>query len=160
MRTAIGRAAEYSTVYLRLALGSAFLSSVADRFGLWGATGAKNVAWGNFDNFLAYTAMLNPYAPSSLIPALGWIVTLAEATLGLLLILGFRIRETVALSGALLLVFAIGMTIGLGIKAPLDYSVFAASAGAFLLAAHGKSPFSIDALRGRDHLVPSESCVT
>ena len=145
MITATKRAAEYSTVYLRLALGIAFLSSVADRFGLWGAAGAKNVAWGNFKNFLAFTAMLNPYTPSSLIPALGWIVTFAEATLGLFLIVGFRIRETAALSAALLLVFAIGMTIGLGIKAPLDYSVFAASAGAFLLTAHGKSPLSIDA---------------
>jgi hypothetical protein len=33
-----------ATVFLRLALGVAFLSAVADRFGLWGPAGAKNVA--------------------------------------------------------------------------------------------------------------------
>jgi hypothetical protein len=35
----------------------------------------------------------------------------------------------------LLLSFAVTMTIALGIKAPLDFSVFASAAGAFLLAA-------------------------
>jgi putative oxidoreductase len=38
-------------------------------------------------------------------------------------------------SGVLLLSFALTMTLALGIKAPLNYSVFAASAGAFFLAA-------------------------
>jgi hypothetical protein len=50
------------------------------------------------------------------------------------------------------LVFALTMTFALGIKAPLDFSVFSASAGAFLLAAYGKYPLSIDALRSRTSL--------
>jgi uncharacterized membrane protein YphA (DoxX/SURF4 family) len=149
MKTILNRFTEFGTVYLRLALGIGFLSAVADRFGLWGAPGAKGVAWGSFDNFLTYTATLNPFLPSSLVPAVSWIATFAELILGLLLVLGFRIRETAALSGVMLLLFAIGMITGVGIKAPLDYSVFAASAGAFLLAAVGKSPLSIDALRRR-----------
>ena len=140
---------KYSTVYLRLALGAAFLSAVADRFGLWGSPGESLVAWGSFDNFLAYTATLNPYVPSFLIPAVGWSVTFAEIALGVALILGFRIRETAALSGAMLLSFAIGMSVGVGVKAPVDYSVFTASAAAFLLAVQSKSPLSIDALRGQ-----------
>jgi hypothetical protein len=41
-----------------------------------------------------------------------------------LLIAGFKIRIASVLSGLLLLSFAIGMVIGLGIKTPLDYSVF------------------------------------
>jgi hypothetical protein len=43
------------------------------------------------------------------------------------------------------LLFALAMTIALGVKAPLDLSVFSASAGAFLLAAYGKYPLSADA---------------
>ena len=31
--------AEFSSVFLRIALGGSFLSAVADRFGLWGAYG-------------------------------------------------------------------------------------------------------------------------
>jgi thiosulfate dehydrogenase [quinone] large subunit len=38
-----------------------------------------------------------------------------------------------ALAAALLALFAVEMTIALGIKAPLDYSVFAASAAAAML---------------------------
>jgi putative oxidoreductase len=51
------------------------------------------------------------------------------------------------LSGLMLLVFALTMTFALGVKAPLDFSVFSASAGAFVLAAYGKYPLSIDAFR-------------
>jgi hypothetical protein len=38
------RLAEFSSVFLRIALGWSFLSAVADRFGLWGAYGYPNVA--------------------------------------------------------------------------------------------------------------------
>jgi hypothetical protein len=48
------------------------------------------------------------------------------------------------LSGTMLLLFALAMAVALGIKAPLDFSVFSASAGAFLLAAYGKYPLSAD----------------
>lgn len=121
-------------VYGRVALGIGFLSAVADRFGLWGAPGARNVAWGDFPHFLDYTATLNPYLSSSLVPLLGWIVTVCEIVLGLALITGVKPRLTATVSGCLLLAFASGMTIGTGVKTALDASVFAASAAAFLLA--------------------------
>jgi hypothetical protein len=35
-----------STVLLRVALGATFLTAVTDRFGVWGAPGAPQVAWG------------------------------------------------------------------------------------------------------------------
>jgi hypothetical protein len=47
----------------------------------------------------------------------------------------------------LLLLFAVTMTVALGIKAPLDASVFSAAGGAFLLANCAEYPFSIDQLR-------------
>ncbi|MCH8034468.1 MAG: DoxX protein [Bacteroidetes bacterium] len=129
-----------SVIFLRLALGVTFLSAVADRFGLWGGPGENLVAWGNFKNFLDYTALLNPYFPSIMVPVIGWIVTIAEIALGVALIIGFRVRETALISGTLLLCFAIGMTAGIGIKSPLDYSVFTASAGALFLSAHTGIP--------------------
>jgi len=53
MDTTFNRAADCSTVFLRLALGFSFLSAVADRFGLWGAYGQPHVAWGDFARFVA-----------------------------------------------------------------------------------------------------------
>ncbi|TAM83216.1 MAG: DoxX protein [Acidobacteria bacterium] len=133
-------------MYLRLALGTAFLSAVADRFGIWGRAGAPRIAWGNFHNFLLYAAKLNPWFPASWVPAIGWMATVCEVGLGIVLILGFRARLAAFLSGLLLLAFALGMAFGLGIKAPLDASVFTASAASFLLASVAAFPWSLDAL--------------
>ena len=58
---------------------------------------------------------------------------LAEVLLALGLLLGWQLRWFAIGSGVLLLAFALTMTFALGVKAPLDYSVFAAAAGAFCL---------------------------
>ena len=42
-----------ATWYLRLALGTSFLSAVADRFGIWGHNDAPLVAWGDWPHFCA-----------------------------------------------------------------------------------------------------------
>src|SRR5262249_42324567 len=141
--------AKYTTVAMRLALGSTFLAAVTDRFGLWGPPGTSNVVWGNFANFLAYAAQLNPYLPATWLPAVGWGVTLAEGACGLALIVGFQTRRVAVLSGLMLLAFALGMIMGSGIKAPFNYSVFSAAAGAFLLATSRHDPVSIDMWRER-----------
>lgn len=136
-------------VYLRMALGVEFLSAVADRFGLWGPPGTPSVAWGNFHNFLAYAAKLNPWFPTSWIPTIGWIATLCEICFGVALIIGYRTRIAAVLSGLLTLAFAMGMVFGVGIHAPLNYSVFAVSAGAFLLAGAGKYPWTLDSWKNK-----------
>lgn len=143
------------TVYLRIALGIGFLSAVADRLGLWGPPGTPNVAWGNFHNFLAYTAKLNPWFPASWIPTVGWISTLCEICFGVGLIIGYRTRMAAVLSGLLTLAFAIGMIFGVGIHAPLNYSVFAVSAGAFLLAEAERYPWALDNWRHKTPLYSS-----
>lgn len=143
------RVTSYSVVYLRLALGVAFLSAVADRLGFWGAPGARNVAWGDFDSFLAYTATLNWFLPAPWVPAVGWAATFLELGLGVLLLVGFRVRETAFASGLLLFAFAATMTLATGLKSPLDASVFAASAGAFLLSAQDEVALSLDGLLSR-----------
>lgn len=119
----------------RVALGSAFLSSVADRFGLWGSYGHKNVSWGDFGHFVQYTGMVNSFLPARMIPALAWIATFAETAFGLCLILGIYRRVVTMGSAALLLMFALAMSISFGVKSAIDYAVFTASAAAFLLVA-------------------------
>ena len=116
-------------LYLRFALGAAFLSAVASRFGLWaGEPGLER-----FAAFVQYTAEVNSFLPAPIIPILAWTATVAELSLGLALIAGVRLRWAAVASAALLALFGTAMAISLGPKSPLDYSVFSASAGALLL---------------------------
>ena len=121
--------------FLRVALAAGFLSAVADRFGLWGPAGAANVAWGAWQPFVDYVAKLNWFAPPASTAILAWAATVAEVVLGIGLLIGWQLRWFALAAGLLLLSFAITMTLALGVKAPLDFSVFAAAGGAFLLAA-------------------------
>lgn len=120
----------YAVVYARIALGAAFLSGIMSRFGWWG----KGVGYGNFENFVQYTAQVNAFMPSWAIPFLAWSATVAEFTLGVLLIVGIAPRIVAYASAVLLAIFGTAMAVSLGVKSPLDYSVFSASAGALLLA--------------------------
>jgi uncharacterized membrane protein YphA (DoxX/SURF4 family) len=79
-----------------------------------------------------------------MVPALAVGATVAETLFGLFLVLGWKTRLTSLLSGILLTAFALSMTPALGVKAPLDYSVFSAAGGALLLATCTGFPFSLD----------------
>jgi uncharacterized membrane protein YphA (DoxX/SURF4 family) len=116
--------------YARVAIGTAFLSAVAGRFGLW--SGAFQ--WERFARFISRTGDLNGWAPAAIVPLLAWSATILETSFGIALILGLATRWAALGSSALLAWFAIAMVIYDGPKAPLDYSVFSASAGALLLA--------------------------
>ena len=118
---------------LRIALAISFLSAVADRFGLWGPPGSPGVAWGDLTRFNAYVAKLNWFMPAHLIPLIGWASTVAETGLALGLLIGWKLRWVSLASALLLLSFAATMTVALGPKAPLGFSVFTAAAAAFLL---------------------------
>lgn len=83
------KTAEY---FLRYSLAASYLSAVADRFGVWGQAGDSGVVWGNFNSFLEYTQYLNPWAPVALANVLGYIATILEIILPLLLIVGFKVR--------------------------------------------------------------------
>ena len=138
-----------SSLFVRLAVGTSFLSAVGDRFGFWGAFGQPQVAWGDFSHFLAYVVKLNWFMPSATIPALAWISTGAEVLLGTALVAGIYTRAAALLSGLLLLLFGLSMTFALGLEAPLSASVFSASAGAFLLSTCREYPWSFDSIRRR-----------
>ena len=127
-------------LYVRIALGSAFLSPVADRFGL----GGKYASWGNFANFTRYVARVNSFMPAFTILFLAWAATAAETTLGILLILGIWPRWVALSSAILLFLFGAAMAISFGIKSPLDYSVFSASAGALLLSLFQARKFAVN----------------
>jgi putative oxidoreductase len=123
----------WASLCARIALGAAFLSGIADRFGLYRG---RNVGYGDFAGFVRYTAKVNSFMPASTIPFLAWAATAAELFLGIALISGVW-RVWVALgSAALLILFGTAMAISFGIKSPLDYSVFSASSAALLVAAY------------------------
>jgi hypothetical protein len=119
---------------LRLSLATAFLSAVGDRLRAWGPHGSPHVSWGDWQHFRIYADRLNWYMPAAVRPAAAVLATAGEAIFAIALITGFRLREAAIGSGVLLTIFGISMALALGIKAPLDYSVFAAAAAAFSLA--------------------------
>lgn len=130
-------------LFLRLAIATGFLSAVADRFGFWG----KEISvWGNWDNFLQYTAIINPWFPDAAISPVGIIATAAEVLFALCLIIGFKTELFAKLSGGLLLVFALSMTFSTGVKGAFDYSVFSAAAGAFALSLIKEKYLELDSL--------------
>lgn len=122
-----------AVLLLRIALAAAFASAVADRFGIWGQPGANGVSWGDLSHFNAYVAKLNWFLPSAIIPALSWTTTALESLFALALLVGWQIRWISLASALLLSSFALTMATALGLKAPLDYSVFTAASAAFLL---------------------------
>lgn len=119
--------------YLRVSLSAAFLSSMADRFGLYGPPG-KGASWGDWPHFVQFVGVLNWFLPKAIIPTLSVMETIIEFALAIALLLPFYTRIVALACSALLLSFALTMWIALGISAPLGYSVFTASAAALLLA--------------------------
>src|SRR5690349_2225595 len=117
-------------LYARLALGTAFLSAVAARFGLWGRYSETR----GFADFVHYTGEVLSFLPARTIPFFAVAATIAELTFGCLLIAGVQLRRVAIASALLLATFAVCMTISFGIKSAFDYSVFSASACAALLA--------------------------
>jgi uncharacterized membrane protein YphA (DoxX/SURF4 family) len=122
-------------LFLRFALAATLLSAVADRFGWWGT----NSAWGNWQNFQAYTRQLTFFLPQSTSLVCGYVATFLEIVLASLLLTGFKTRYVATCTGLLLLLFALAMSISLGIKSALDYSVWVGSAASFLLAHNMRS---------------------
>jgi uncharacterized membrane protein YphA (DoxX/SURF4 family) len=122
------------TIFARLAVATGFLSSVADRFGLWGPLGTPGVSWGSFEPFRLYTADVMPFLSDPLVSVAAWLSTIAETLLGFTLLLGIFTRLSAVASGLLLLSFAVLLGIFVDRVKPFSFSVFSASSAAFLLA--------------------------
>lgn len=134
---------QFPQLFLRLALAVTMLSAVADRFGWWSP---ENSSWGNMKSFEEYTRSLTSVFPEALSTFSAYAATFLEIVFPLMLIAGFKTRISAYGSSVLLLIFAVSMTIASGPKAPLNYSVWVASAGALLLAVQQRYSFSIDQL--------------
>ncbi|AZA84926.1 DoxX protein [Chryseobacterium lactis] len=123
---------------LRIALATGFLSAVASRLGFWGS---KSSGW---KNFVQYTTDTNSFLPSSWAPGIAVGSTVAELSIGILLLIGYKVGKTSLCASALTFLFAIAMSISFGFKEPLDYSVFVFSAGAFLLSTFPQHTWTIE----------------
>lgn len=131
---------------LRIALGVAFLSAVADRLGYWGPPESALTAWGNWDNFLSYTSSVTFGSSGVLLKIFAIAATVLEGIFGAFLILGYQTKRTAFASGVLLLLFGIGMALNTHIKYTFDYSVFSACFAAFLLAYQPVGKWGLDSL--------------
>ena len=123
----------FAIVYLRWSLGLTFLSACADRFGLWGPHGSKYAVWGDWAHFVAYSGTLNWYLPTAFQSLVARIATIAEVSFGVALIIGLYLRQVAYGSAVLLALFALAMTFSVGIKSPLNSSVFVDAGAAWLL---------------------------
>ena len=115
-------------IALRVSLAAAFLSAVADRFGWWEPFGQGS--WGSMASFADYTHRLVPFASGWFLTVIVWGSTATEATLGALLLTGWRPKLVGAATCLVLIVFGAAMAVSLGMEAPLSYSVFSAASAA------------------------------
>lgn len=131
-------------LYLRMAIGAAYLWEVADRLGLLGAHGQPHVGWGDWQHFVAYAKQVMGFLPAGMVPVLATVASVGEGVFGLLLILGLFTRQAAIGSGILSFCFAIAMALSFGIDSPLGYSVFTLSAASFVLASLPGYAWSLD----------------
>ncbi len=115
-------------IALRLSLAAAFLSAVADRFGWWAPFGQGN--WGSMGAFVDYAHQLLPFASGWFLTVIIWGATATEASLGGLLLIGWRPKLVGAATCLVLIVFGTAMAVSIGIESPLSYSVFSAASAA------------------------------
>jgi len=150
---------KYSQFFVRMAVATAFLSAVGDRLGFWGQPGTKYSSWGNWDNFMLYSNKLNFFVPELLQEPLAILATALEVIFGGLLILGYKTKLTAILSGLLLILFALTMTLAFGIKSSFSYSVWIGAGACFLLAHVETYHYGLDNYLNRNNKDENESSV-
>ncbi|CCW28984.1 DoxX family protein [Xenorhabdus nematophila] len=119
--------------FAKFSLATAFLSAVADRFGLWGNMGDLGISWGTMENFYVHVAKLCPWAPNFLVPILGWLVNIVELLLGIALLCGIKPKFTALSTTILLFVFAASMAAFQSVKLMLNFSVLTCAACAIFV---------------------------
>jgi len=141
--------AKLPQLYLRIAIGSAYLWEVADRLGIIGAHGQPHVGWGDWAHFMDYAHQTMNFLPPSIIPFFAVLATLGEGIFGAMVLTGLFTRTAAIGSSVLSFCFALSMAISFGIESPLGYSVFTLSAASLLLATLPEYEYSIDAWLAR-----------
>jgi uncharacterized membrane protein YphA (DoxX/SURF4 family) len=128
-----------------MALGFSYLWFVADRLGFLGPPGSPHVGWGDWMHFFQYASQVLSFIPAVFVHFFAVLATVGEFVFGFLMVIGLFTRFAAFGSGLLSFLFACSMGISFGIESPLGYSVFAVSAGSFLLAVVPYYKWSIDA---------------
>lgn len=127
----------WPAVLLRVVMAADFLLAVADRFGLLGAPGHAGVSWGDFHHFTAYTRTVIAFLPAGLAHPAAVAATIAEITLGAVLLLGLKTRLAAAGAGVLLACYATAMSISLPAAQQFHYNVILLCAAMTALATRG-----------------------
>ena len=91
----------FAQLYLRIAIGAAYLVFGFDRLGVFGKYGEKNVSWGDWQHFMVRAEEIMNFLPRTLVEPFAIIATAAEISFGVLLIVGFKTRLAAAGSGVL-----------------------------------------------------------
>ncbi|MCO5936527.1 DoxX family membrane protein [Mucilaginibacter sp. RB4R14] len=108
-------------LFLRLALGVAYLWLVADRLGWLGAPGQPHISWGDYwTPFMVLSKDTMSFLPDALVTPLAVLATIGEGVFSLMLIIGLLTRQAAVGSGVLSQAFAAPMTISRGIDALQD----------------------------------------
>lgn len=134
----------YIQLFVRIAVATAFLSAVADRLGFWGEPGSQNASWGDWEHFLNYSNKLNFYVSPKIGELFAIIATVLEVVFAFLLLIGYKTKTVSVASGILLALFAVSMTMALGIKSTFTYSVWIGSSACFLLGTLNGYYYSLD----------------
>ncbi len=87
--------------------------------------------------FAEYAHQLVPFASGWVLTVIVWATTATEATLGVLLLTGWRPKLVGAATCVVLIVFGTAMAVSLGVESPLSYSVFSAASAAAAYAVLG-----------------------
>lgn len=136
----------FAQLFTRIALGLGFLLPVFDRLGFMGAPGSGKAAWGDWPHFVAYTHQLMPFTNLNTANIAGLGATIAEAVLGVCLIVGFKTKWMGLGAAIITFTFAVFMIASLGIGAPFSYPVFVFTGAGLLLYTHHSFRWSIDDL--------------
>ncbi|MCF6406891.1 DoxX family membrane protein [Chitinophaga filiformis] len=137
----------FSQLFLRLAFAVTLLSAVADRLGIWGPHGTQNVSWGDWEHFLAYSNKLNFYVSPGLGNIMAIVATTLEVIFAVLLLIGYKTKLAAWGTCVLMVIFALSMTVAMGVQPPLSYSVWTSAGAAALLGSINTYKWSIDNLK-------------
>lgn len=136
-------------VPVRFLMAGDFLLSVGDRFGAFGPPGTPGSPWGDFAHFVSYTREVSSFLPAGFAPFLAVLATIAETVLGLVLLLGVRLRYAALGSAGLLSAFGVSMVVSLPAAEQFRYGVFLLCAGMLALSTVERHAWSVDGLLSR-----------
>ena len=119
-----------------IAIGIELIGAVADRFGVFGGPGTPGVSWGDWSHFRDETARLVPW--DALVPPAAVAATIAELSLGLLLLAGWWWRWVGKATAGLFVVYLVAMIPGMGAASVLEYGVPVLIGGALITSARGE----------------------